>query len=240
MSQAALLLTVLCLAATSAFSQSTATSGAQAGKKGPPRGPQQAPLFFRLDWKGAPGQPPLSQAYVPNPNLELGVYGAGNGMVISVGEGQTHVWTGLCERPCAAALRDKNNYVDLSGLGKIRWHVRVSGLHRVHPIIKLADGTWLVGERGDANEADMLESEFTLSESRWIKLDIDKVVTRGDWLEPRAVDFTKVDEVGFTDLMPGSGHGDGGFMDMGWIEVYGKPVPRGAAAHVTEAVTKSP
>jgi hypothetical protein len=147
-------------------------------------------------------------------------------MVISIGEGQTHVWTGLCERPCAAALRDKNNYVDLSGLGKIRWHVRVTGLHRVHPIIKLADGTWLVGEHGDANGADMLESEFTLSESRWIKLDIDKVVTRGDWQEPRAVDFTKVDEVGFTDLMPGSGHGDGGFMDMGWIEVYGKPVPR--------------
>jgi len=26
--------------------------------------------------------------------------------------------------------------------------------------------------------------------------------------------------------MPGSGQRDGGFMDMGWIEVYGKAVPR--------------
>jgi hypothetical protein len=29
--------------------------------------------------------------------------------------------------------------------------------------------------------------------------------------------------------MPGSGHGDGGYSDQGWIEVYGKPVPRSGA-----------
>ena len=40
------------------------------------------------------------------------------------------------------------------------------------------------------------------------------------------VDFSKVDEIGWTDLMPGSGHGDGGYTDMGWIEVYGDKVPR--------------
>lgn len=142
------------------------------------------------------------------------------------GSAPAHVWTGACEQTCAAALRDKNNLVDLSGAGKIRWDVRLSGLHQVHPIIKLADGTWLLGEHGDSNQLDFHPSEFTLAESRWIRLDINKVVTRGDWLERSAVDLTKVDEVGFTDLMPGSGHGDGGYTDMGWIEVYGKPVPR--------------
>jgi hypothetical protein len=49
---------------------------------------------------------------------------------------------------------------------------------------------------------------------------------RGVWLESRQVDLTKVDAVGFADLMPGSGHGYGGYIGMGAIEVYGKPVPR--------------
>jgi len=35
-----------------------------------------------------------------------------------------------------------------------------------------------------------------------------------------------VDVVGFADLMRGSGHGYGGYIGMGTIEVYGKKVPR--------------
>jgi hypothetical protein len=38
--------------------------------------------------------------------------------------------------------------------------------------------------------------------------------------------LSKVDEVGFADLMPGSGHGSGGYANIGRIEVYGKPVKR--------------
>jgi len=40
------------------------------------------------------------------------------------------------------------------------------------------------------------------------------------------VDLSKVDEIGFADLMPGSGHGAGGWVDVAQIEVYGKPVAR--------------
>jgi hypothetical protein len=39
-------------------------------------------------------------------------------------------------------------------------------------------------------------------------------------------DLTKVDEVGFADLMPGSGHGSGGWVNVTHLEVYGKAVPR--------------
>jgi len=42
------------------------------------------------------------------------------------------------------------------------------------------------------------------------------------------VDLSKVDEVGFTDLMRGSGGGPGGGTRVDWIEVYGSPVPRDA------------
>ena len=39
-------------------------------------------------------------------------------------------------------------------------------------------------------------------------------------------DLSRVDEIGFTDLMPGSGHGPGGWSDVAWIEVHCKPVKR--------------
>ena len=69
-----------------------------------------------------------------------------------------------------------------------------------------------------------LESEFALSSVRWLALDIDRVVTRGTWVEKP--DLSRVDEVGFADLLPGSGHGWGGFVNVGKIEVYGAGVRR--------------
>jgi len=50
------------------------------------------------------------------------------------------------------------------------------------------------------------------------------VVTRGSWVENP--DLSKVDEVGFADLTPGSGVGWGGFVNVGRIEVYGIPMKR--------------
>jgi hypothetical protein len=38
--------------------------------------------------------------------------------------------------------------------------------------------------------------------------------------------LSKVDEIGFADLLPGSGHGWGGFVNVGRIEVYGRAVER--------------
>ena len=35
-----------------------------------------------------------------------------------------------------------------------------------------------------------------------------------------------VDEIGFTDMLRGSGHGGGGASRVTWIEVYGNAVPR--------------
>jgi hypothetical protein len=139
-----------------------------------------------------------------------------------------NLWTGVCQSPVAATLRDKNNYVDLTGLAKIRWVTRVSGFHAVRPILKLADGTWLIGEHADgdrsSNSTLFLDSEFAIAGVRWLQLDIARVVTRGFWVEKP--DLSKVDEVGFADVLPGSGHGWGGFVNVARIEVYGTPVKR--------------
>jgi len=92
------------------------------------------------------------------------------------------------------------------------------------PIVKLADGTWLVGDRPSGLQADFNQSEITPSDLRWLKLDIARVVTLGTWIDHP--DLTKVDAVGFADLLPGSGHGAGGYINVGRIEVYGTPVKR--------------
>ena len=249
-----MLLGVLCVTAASALAQA------------PPR----PPLFFREDWSKNPAprncanlhdakcEPALTQAAISNPNnIELKVYGGGKprmengevlGAVLIQGAG---LFTGMAEESYAVTFRDKNNYVDLSGLGRIRWELRASGLNVVHPVIRLADGTWLLGEHADGgNQFERHTFEHTVSEQRWIRLDIEKVMTlgprqpepvdrakanileqefaaaRGVWLESRQVDLTKVDVFGFADLMRGSGHGYGGYIGMGTIEVYGKPVPR--------------
>lgn len=203
-----------------AFAQQTDKRG---GAKEQP--PQPAPLFFKETWKRAPGNVPVTQAYVTNPELQLNIYGTGKEDFGVTSEGDVpHIWTGLCAASCALTLSHKDSLVDLTGKAKIRWFTKTSGFHEVRPVLKLADGTWLIGDHVDANTFDYHESEFYLIEVHWLKLDISKVQTKGVLLEK--VDLSRVDAIGFADLMPGSGHGPGGYSDVAWIEVYGKPVKR--------------
>jgi len=164
-----------------------------------------------------------------DPSLELKLYGpTGKEVLLTGAKGDDnnpiHLWTGMCSSPCAIALRDKNNMADLTGLARIRWTTKMSGLHQVHPIVKLADGTWLVGDKGDGTVTDWRTSEVNFSDLHWLRLDIEKVVTKGNFVSNP--DLSKVDEIGFVDLMPGSGHGAGGWSDVAGIEVYGAPVKR--------------
>jgi len=200
----------------------------------------QPPLFFKEEWKAPTDvEHPVSQDSVASATLELKLYGDGvGGMKPDHGIWivkhnlpliePAHTWSGMCTSSCAFALRDKDNYVDLTGLGKIRFQYKVAGFHLLRPVIKLADGTWLAGDHTDGLSADWHESEITLADLRWRKIDIKKVVEApdGKWIEHP--DLSKVDEIGFTDLMAGSGHGPGGWSDVGRIEVYGKPVKRDA------------
>jgi hypothetical protein len=195
------------------------------------------PLFLSESWRSLPIPPddhgawPASQGGVSSPNLELTLHGtSGKEIQLVAVRGQADVyplnlWTGTTTSPSAATLRDRYNYVDLtSPLSKIRWIVRTSGFHQVRPIIRLADGTWLVGDRTTGPSADFNEADVSIADVRWLKLDIARVVPVGTWVEHP--DLSKVDEIGFADLMRGSGHGPGGYVNVGRIEVYGKPVKR--------------
>lgn len=193
--------------------------------------PSRPPLFFREEWRQTPAndEHPLTQQSVGNPDLELNVYGPGAGELLLTGtpdnpQNPTHVWNGMCAGNCALTLRDPRYYVDLTGQAKVRWMTKVSGFQKIHPVVKLADGTMLVGDWADGSTVDWHETEAYFSEIRWIKLDPDRVVTTGPFVE--SPDLSRVDEIGWTDLMNASGHGVGGWSDVGTIEVYGVPVPR--------------
>ena len=210
----------LCMA-TSAFAQQ---AGGRGGGRGP--APQPPPLFFKETWKEAPGNVPVTQDFVTNPDLQLNLYpGTVKDDFGVTSEGNVpHIWTGLCSSSCALTLSSRTNFFDLTGKAKIHWYTKTSGFHEVRPLLKLADGTFLIGDHVDANTFDYKESEIYLAEVRWLKLDMPKVQTKGDLLDK--VDLSKVDAIGFADLTPGSGHGSGGYSDVAWIEVYGKPVKR--------------
>ena len=207
---------------------------ARAGRFGESTGPR-VPLFLKEEWKTVPGggEHGVTQEQVGNPNLELKLYGLASSRVQVLGNvndpsNPPHVWTGLSDAPVIVALRDKNNFADLTGLARIRWVTKVSGLHKIHPAIKLANGTWLVGDYADGSTVDWHESEFSIEQVRWLRIDSNKVLAHGNFVEKP--DLSKVDEIGFADLIPGSGHGPGGWADVASIEVYGKSVPRTSAS----------
>jgi len=76
-------------------------------------------------------------------------------------------------------------------------------------------------------------TEFSFADVRWKYLDIDHVVTSKSDAWVVNPDLSKVDEIGFSDLMPGSpdNHGQGAASTsrVDWIEIYAARVSRSAA-----------
>jgi hypothetical protein len=187
-------------------------------------------LLFKEEWRQSAegGEHPLTSESNSNPDLDVNLY-VPTGQILLTGSAgdenvPIHVWMGLCASPCAVAFRDRSRLADLSGLARIRLNTKMSGFHQVRPIVKLADGTWWVGDHATGTTRDWLVSEISYADLHWLKLDIKRVVTIGNLVDK--IDLSKVDEIGFADLMPASGHGPGGWADVAQIEVYGRPVAR--------------
>ena len=75
------------------------------------------------------------------------------------------------------------------GLARIRWNTKMSGFHQIRPIVKLAYGTWLIGDCTDGSTRNWIVSEFNVADVRWLRLDIAQVVTKGNIVEN--VDLTQ-------------------------------------------------
>src|SRR6476646_5924577 len=162
------------------IAQPPASAAAARAAERPGERPRVArpPLFVKEDWKQIPGggEHPVTPASVTVTNVELKLYGASSKESQLTGadgdeNNPTHVWTGLCTTPCGLALRDKTRYVDLTGLARIRWNVKTSGFHEIRPIVKLADGTWLVGDHTPASSLDRPVGAQSTASVRLLKLD---------------------------------------------------------------------
>jgi hypothetical protein len=204
------------------FATALQAADAPPANRPPPAPP--LPLLFKEVWKPTPTPTAmlLSQEFVSNPDLLVTVYG--NPPDLNSANGEPHIWTGMCSPACGVTLKLKDSYADLSGKAHVTWNSRTSGFHQIRPLVKLADGTLLAGDFADENTYEYRTVDFHLATVRWLLLDPATLTTKGTLLPE--VDLSKVDEIGFIDLTPGSGHGFGGYSALGFIEVYGKAVPR--------------
>jgi len=205
-----------------------AASGRAAAAPAPETRP---PLLYKEEWK----EPPVTGertdenqrvgfGVVANPNLELKLYGADTKVVRAARhEGRVDLWTGLTSAPTAILLRDKRNYVDLTGLARLRWMVRTNAIHTLYPVVKLADGNLIVGNRAINTNDEFYAVEVSFMGMRWYKLDPVKVVVGTEVEHP---DLKKVDEVGLVTLAPGGGHGIAGSANFSGVELFAKAVPR--------------
>jgi hypothetical protein len=167
----------------------------------------------------------VDQRAVTNPQLELKLYGEHSEKVqVIAQQGRQDLWTGMAPGPVAIMLRDRNNFVDLTGLARLRAIVRTDSLHVLHPAVKLADGTLVAGHRGIVTEGNFVSSEVAYNGMRWYRVDPRTVTTNTGVPNP---DLSRVDEVGFVDLAGGGGHGvPGGWSNISTVELYARPVPR--------------
>ena len=78
-----------------------------------------------------------------------------------------------------------------------------------------------MSDHAEGPTSDWRESEFSLADVHWRRLDIATIV-EGAWVDNP--DLTKVDQIGWTDLSVGGNTAASSRVD--WIEVYGRPVKR--------------
>jgi len=189
------------------------------------------PLLFRENWRlpkhegaATDENTRFTPEVVTNEGLEAKLYGAGSAPVRAAEhEGRIDLWTGLATSPVAVTLRDKRNYLDLTGLARLRWIVRTNAIHTLYPVVKLADGRLVVGSRGISTDGEFVQVEIAFSGMQWYALDPQRVVVM---LEVKNPDLSKIDEVGLASLAPGGGHGIAGSANFSTVELFANAVPR--------------
>jgi hypothetical protein len=222
----------------SAFAQESAAPG---------KTPKSTVLIFREDFReNKGGEVQLSQNAITNPNVELKVYGPGSkpgnanqsGLLLSYEEDTVHpgkmesyIFTGVVEASWGLMLKDKNNYMDLRDTARLIWRTRARSLHELRVLVKLTDGTMWASDYTERLSTYMHESEVFFGDIlRWRQINPETMeearAKPGEPLWKTNLDLSRVDEIGFSDLMAGAGHGTQGNVSVDWIEVYGNPVKR--------------
>jgi hypothetical protein len=196
-----------------------------------------APLIFEEHWVNLPNAEPITHEHLSNQNLSLHIYGDSDHIRATQHPTEAYTYTGETITNWALTLSDPTNYYDLSGTGKVLLRTRNSGYRFTHIVIKTMDGKWFASEEGSPESSSWINREYALPDLHWrvlLMTDTPSNASNQRKPDPKLVpiipmetghpDLNKVDEVGYSDLMPG-----------GWIPsttrvntwaVYGKKVPR--------------
>jgi len=223
-----LITTALVISALAAASQTPPTPAPNTQKPGMTPRP---PLLFSEPWRLPPytGEQTdenmrFTPAVVTNPRIEAKLYGPDAKVIrAAVHEERIDLWNGMASSPVAITLRDRRNYVDLSDASRLRWTVRTNAIHLLHPVVKLADGRLIVGDRGITTHGEFLTVEVAFTGMRWYGLDPVNVVVLTEVTNPN---LRLVDEVGLAMLSPGGGHGIAGSANLSNVDLFAYPIPR--------------
>jgi hypothetical protein len=228
--RAAITLACLVISSLTAIAQTRTSPPPAPGTQKPGMSPRP-PLLFSETWKMPPytGEQTdentrVTPAMLTNANLEVKLYGLDAKVIrAAVHEERIDLWNGMTTSPSAVTLRDRRNFVNLTDAARLRWIVRTNAIHSLHPVVKLADGRLIVGDRTITTHGEFLSLEIAYSGMRWYGLDPNKVVVLTEVVNP---DLSKVDEVGLAMLSPGGGHGIAGSANLSNVELFAYPLPR--------------
>jgi hypothetical protein len=245
-----ILTTAAALSAQTQTPPATAGRGARGGQAGAPaqtegRGRGQggstatpAVLLFRETWATVMAQP-MVQASLSNQSLRLHIYGDPEEIrkTTHAAQDEHYTYTGETTTNWAITVSDPKQYWDLSGDGRFRMQTRNSGMRTTRIVIKTAAGQYFVSEEGNPDSSAWIARDYIFGDLTWRSLlmtDTPSNASNRRQPNPKRVpiipmaratpDLTKVEEVGFSDLMEG-----------GWIpstsrvrswEVWGKAVAR--------------
>ena len=200
-------------------------------------GARPSPLLFHEGWTRAPLTQPMGQANLANQHLTLHIYGNANDIRKAFHPSDDYTYTGETTSNWAITVSDRSSTWDLSGTAKIRLKTQNTGYRVLHVVVKTTDGRYYVSEEGSPESSVWIEREYIFSDLHWRNLLMTDTPTNASnrrQPDPRRVpivptsrttpDLTNVEEVGFSDLMPG-----------GWIpatsrvssfDLFGRAVPR--------------
>ena len=200
-------------------------------------GTEPSPLLFHEAWTRAPLTQPMVQDNLGNKHLTLHIYGNANDIRKTFHPIDDYTYTGETTSNWAITVSDTSSIWDLSGTAKVRLKTQNSGYRFLHVVIKTADGRYYVSEEGSPESSVWIERDYVLSDLNWRNLMMTDTPTNASnrrQPDPKRIpivptskgtpDLMRVEEVGFSDLMPG-----------GWIPstsrvasfaVYGKAVAK--------------
>ena len=243
---------VAALATTLAAQNSTGPAGRAEGNQsrgrggnGPARGANGAPTFgtdenaqmiFEEHWTNAPLTQPMKQENLGNQHLQLHLYGDVAGIRKTQHPTEDYTYTGETRNTWMITASDPKNYFDLRLPAKVMLRTRNTGYRQTHIAIRTADGKYYVTEEGSGESSAWMNRDYILSDMHWRSLTMEDTPSGVGNRKPEpgrhvivaagiaTPDLSKVDEIGFTDLLPG------GFIPsttrVNTWAVYGKKVPR--------------